>query len=108
MKPAFINLSLCDNDFGWQLEWAARQFHEEAGQGDIICASYFIKEAVIELVCAKLLLSDVMRNRYNDTAARRTYLTQALMVDFHKPPDGLDHDGGSVCIDRNLNYIWRY
>ena len=43
-----------------------------------------------------------------DLDVSRGYLMRQLEVKFSDVVPDVDHDGGSVAIDRNTGYIWRF
>lgn len=109
MKPPFIIIRLCDNDFGQQLEQVAKLVHEAFFDQDIIISEEFVRLIVIDLVVALCCLSEAAKGgSLMPLNPVRAYLTARLRVEFadHAPTE--DHDGGSVAIDRNTNYIWRF
>ena len=107
MTPAFIHILLCDNDYGWELGIVAKHVHECFFNPQILCSERAIKDAVITLM---LGLGSLMHASRGFSAPGNThrYLEQRLTVKFADAPPDLDHDGGSVAIDRNTGYIWRF
>jgi hypothetical protein len=103
-NPAFICLLLCNNDFSIELEQAARIIHENFGNKPFLCSEERVKRVVIKLIIG---LHDL---RYADRGFEvnciKDYLEAQLSVKFTDKPLTLDHDGGSVAIDRNTGYIW--
>lgn len=108
MTPNFINIALCDNDFGSELEKSARIIADTFWQGDILCSEARIKSVVVDLVLALNNLSSAYRG-FSDTPGHvRDYLNKSLTVSFQRTKPEEDHDGGSVCIDCKQNFVWRY
>jgi hypothetical protein len=107
-KPSFIQLRLCDNDFGHQLEQTARLLNEALGEETVLVSPARVKTSAVNLIVALTDLSHAARGFSNDNAHLGLYLLRSLDVVFtdHAPTD--DHDGGSVAIDRNTGYIWRF
>ncbi len=107
MTPPFIHISLCDNDFAQELEAAARLLHERLPD----CVSNLdvarITEAVIGIMCS-LAAIRYLSSPAEFVSGTEQYLRKELRVHFAMHPPTADHDGGSVAIDRNTGYVWRY
>lgn len=102
----FVFISLCDNDFGYDLLTAAEtalaeEFFESAGED----ARWW------KLAITYLVLSYGILRRYKteeETKSVQSYFDSRLQVIFCKKwptyENGkpIDHDGGSVVIDLNL------
>jgi hypothetical protein len=107
-KPKFIIFSLCDNDFGDALEFAAKQIWETFSGEEIFCSPERIKEATIKMMLAKINLTCAYRGFSSDDSRMENYLTKQMEVYFNSEKPSVDHDFGSVCIDYSTGYIWRY
>ena len=108
MNPNLIVLSLADNDYGQQLEQAAQLLHAQLGGEDVLVSERRVHEVVVDLVVALSNLTALARGFETDNALTRRHLHARLAVRFTSIAPTADHDGGSVAIDRNRNYIWRY
>lgn len=108
MDPPFIWFLLCDNDFGWELEIAAKHVHECFFNPQILCSERTIKDGVITLMLGLKSVMDASRGFSSPSLNRSRHLEERLTVKFSDSPPNLDHDGGSVAIDRNTGYIWRF
>lgn len=104
----FIIIYLCDNDFGNQLEQTAKLLHEHFCDQELLCSELRVKDIAVDLIVALCNLSAAARGFAEDSDHLRLYLTKALDVVFTSQPPTEDHDGGSVAIDRNTGYIWRF
>lgn len=94
----FIVIELCDNDFGSQLEQAARIVYDQYGTSKD--AEVFRRGVVaVASALADLRHPGSTSFHYLHTSVRVTYETDA---------PSKDHDGGSVCINTYTNYIWRF
>lgn len=109
MNPNFIVITLCDNDYGQQLEQAARLIADSFGTADILVSERRMKEVVVELIVALDNLSFAARGFETESRSVRRYLEASLHVSFARHAPTYDHDSGSVAIDRTRNnYIWRF
>lgn len=108
-NPNFIVLYLCDNDFGWELEEVAKLLQWTFGQEPILPDESRVKAVAIDLMLALHNLRDAANGRAEKSDGQlRSYLTGQLGVAFAQHRPTVDHDGGSVCIDRNLRGFWRF
>lgn len=104
-NPAFIYILLCDNDFGVELEQAAKIIYEQFRNYEIFCSEERVKRSVIKLIDG---LNDMCAASNGfEVICPLSYLRDSLTVQFTDKLLTLDHDGGSVAIDRNTGYIWR-
>ena len=110
MKPNFIVIKLCDNDFGQELEKAALQVEAAFDNAPILVSeTRVIKSVMIDLVLAFSNLIEAAKGFSVEGSATRYYLEHNLEVTFHdRLPQLPDHDGGSVAIDRTRGYVWRF
>ena len=111
----FIVVSLCDNDFSHHLETALQHIIE----GGFNFCPIVMKTALVELVTTfsfvnHLRIDDVTKARA-DAHNTRAYLYGAMRVEFSKDlpryePNGkyVDHDGGSIYYNVNLNAFGRF
>lgn len=108
MSPNFIVIYLCDNDFGYELDRTARFIIEALSADPILVSEERVKEVVVDLMVAFSNLNSVSKGFAPTVSLTKDYLTKSLKVVFadHAPVE--DHDGGSVAIDRNRTYIWRF
>lgn len=106
LKPthAYIHVSLCDNDFGIELEEAVTRVFASLGTTQ---SEISFQECVAELTIALDLIRNAAFAREPGLHVRE-YLTNRIRVEYSNEPPTADHDGGSVAVDTNLNYIWRY
>lgn len=102
---AFIHISLCDNDFASELEEATTRVFSSLHAGQI--ADVF-RSCVIELTVALNILRNAAFARDPFPTRLREYLNERLKVTYSDKAPDADHDGGSVAIDANTGYIWRY
>jgi hypothetical protein len=108
--PNFIHILLCDNDYGQHLERAAKVIYEVFGNNPIYVEEARIKKVVVDLVVVYESMH-AAANKYSsdyDFDVSRGYLMSQLEVKFSDVVPNVDHDGGSVAIDRNTGYIWRF
>ena len=108
MKPKFLNFALCDNDFGIELEQAARIITSTFGPDAAFFGEARLKASAVDLVFALVHLRRAHIGFEPPPETTRKYLGEKLQVTFSRPDPGTDHDGGSVCVDRATNYVWRY
>jgi hypothetical protein len=103
--PRFIVVSLCDNDFAGELQEAVTRVFSELGtdQTEVV-----FRRCVIDLTVALNTLRNAAFARDPFPTRLREYLEGKLRVEFNSVGPDNDHDGGSVAIDTNRNYIWRY
>lgn len=103
MNVNYIIVRLCDNDFGQDLEKALTIVFEKHGTD--LHESIF-RRCMVELVSA---LNDVRSAAWIDNfQERHTHLYESISVEYSSTPPTEDHDGGSVAVDVNTGYIWRF
>lgn len=108
MNPNFIQIRLCDNDFGQELETAARIIDAHLGQGELYVSEGRIEGIVVRLVVALADLRAATRGFASENQSNIEYLMSKTNVVFSDKAPEDDHDGGSVAIDRRLGYVWRF
>lgn len=106
MRPAFIHILLCDNDYGQELGAVAHMVHDHCHQPTMACDPEEIKYAVIDIINGMSRLKAASRGWANMDSL--PYLRSRLSVVFSDVVPNVDHNGGSVAIDRNTGYIWRF
>lgn len=109
-KPNFILVLLCDNDFGQELETATRLIYERAEVMNPFPDPAWFLDQVVRLTMALSVLRlpgtpDALH--INEHAVRR-YFHDNVKVHYYGRIGVIDHDGGSVGIDTNMNFIWRF
>lgn len=103
VAPAFIHISLCDNDFADDLQTAARMVFDTLG---VRVTEELFCEAVVSMTNALSTLKSISRGWRNDSCL--AYLKSEIKIIYSSKPPDIDHGGGSVAIDCNTRYIWRY
>jgi hypothetical protein len=104
INPRFIYVLLCDNDFAGPLEEAVRRVFAALG-GD--ASAHDFKRCVVSMATALCDLRDASNRREYDPKIK-AYLDNQIEVRYLDRVLDLDHDGGSVGIDCNTKYIWRF
>jgi hypothetical protein len=102
-KPAFIHVALCDNDYSMPLEEAVTRVYRDFGTDH---SEEVFRNCVVKLATALCLIRSAGDESGTHNVWR--YLNSSVVVTYSNEPPAVDHDGGSVAIDTNLNYIWRY
>jgi hypothetical protein len=108
MKANFLCIELCDNDFGHELETAARLMREHLDREELPVGAARLKGVAVDLVVGLSNLREAARGWDATTPRTREYLERRLNVVLSNEAPTKDHDGGSVAWDRSTNYIWRY
>lgn len=110
LSPAFIHILLCDNDYGHDLGVVAHLVKDATWQRKLHGTEDALKRAVVDLLVGLEHLRRATNVHYADydLDVSRGYLMNNLAVTFNDRPTTVDHDGGSVAIDRNTFYIWRF
>ena len=106
--PAFISLTLCDNDYGHQLDVAAEQVLYYQGGFAVTCTPEQLQRAVVTIMVGVNDLFHATAGAVDSQARSREYLEERLRVEFLRHAPTVDHDGGSVAIDLNRRVYWRY
>lgn len=107
MNPSFIQIHLCDNDYGQQLEQAAKLLQSTLAD-DILVSEARIKRVMVDLVVALSDLQSAARGFEFSGLQTSRYLDSVLHVSFSRHPPTRDHDGGSVAINRHTGHVWRF
>lgn len=108
VNPNFLVFSLCDNDYGNELEFAIRAIHEVLGPGEILVSEERVKSIAIDLMASMNDLRHAARGFSGTGQLLRNYLEKTLLVDFAMASPTDDHDSGSAAVDRCTGYVWRY
>jgi len=108
----FLNMSLCDNDFGRNLEAALTAGLEVIPKQKLLHLTAW-KNFVVAYVVADCLVGSVVKANCDEIAwdslqHTERYLRNNLQVSFMRHPPAVDHDGGSACLDLNTKIAWCY
>lgn len=98
--PNFIIIKLCDNDFGCPLEEAARIVFRA------LYTHYSEEIFRLHMVSMTNALSRLQHPTMEHSSL--DYLFDKIKVTYSDTSPQGDDDGGSVAIDVNRNYIWRF
>ena len=99
----FIHISLCDNDFADHLQKAVELVFADLGTTQ---PEDVFQKCVVDLTVALNQLRHYAFHR--EPTNPREYLEASISVLYSDRAPDIDHDGGSVAVDTNRNYIWRY
>lgn len=108
MKPNYIVIWLCDNDYGQELDQTAKLISDQFYEPEILISERRMAEIAVDLIMALCNLRDGYRGFETASGLNRKHLEKKLKVTFQNHPPTEDHDSGSVAIDRTRNYIWRF
>ena len=104
-KINYLVVELCDNDFGYQLQEAVTKAHSVLGK-EATTRQY--KVCVVQMTVALCCISDAFYNRVQSLDSNFEYLNERVNVKYQQDAPDEDHDGGSVAVDLNSGYIWRF
>lgn len=102
MTTQFIHVLLGDNDFAQQLEEASARVFAAFGTRE---TEEDFRKCVVTIASA---LNDLRAVQNGSRQSAYEYLNRSVRVVFSDEKPSVDHDGGSVAIDCNTAYIWRF
>lgn len=102
MTPQFIHVLLCDNDFAQPLEEASARVFASFGTRE---TEEDFRKCVVGVASA---LNDLRAVQNGSRQSAYEYLNGKVRVVFSNEQPIVDHDGGSVAIDCNTAFVWRF
>ena len=107
-RPAFIHVLLCDNDFGEEIEFALRHAFDGWKAASRTPPEDDLRCCIVHLAVAHHRVRNLAFGRDVYRGESLDYLNKSIRVVYADAPPALDHDGGSVAVDVNTGYIWRF
>jgi len=105
----FLVVSLCDNDFGMSLEFAAKAC-QDVELDELWNVNSWKIQMVAGIVAHQLIRRRLPMQRidFRDLQRTQVYLWDKIKVTYEQYAPTADHDGGSLYIDMHLNTLHRY
>jgi len=105
----FIFASLCDNDFGTSMLKGITEISRSCMEQESNLTEEDFKYFLIHYVVFDMIVkfpSAYRKREWKDIEHTKNYLEEKMKISYLTEPPNVDHDGGSVVYDINLDYAW--